>query len=172
MRDDMFPRRLRLTIATSARVAAMCLLAATAASAQPGYHGHCTRVGGSVMTNFIDATTTLGSATGDLRGAVSATLDGPPTVESDGTTIFTVRHRWTTEAGDTIGMLVARAHAKEVVPDSGLYAVISYPVTIRGGTGTFAHATGIVSNIGAIDSATGRTVFRYSGHVCFRGRPN
>jgi hypothetical protein len=37
--------------------------------------GHCIHVGGSIITNFgaVDANTTLGPATGDMRGAVAAT---------------------------------------------------------------------------------------------------
>ncbi len=41
---------------------------------------HCVPVGGMLMTNFgaIDQFTTMGTATGDLRGAVSGTLLGAP----------------------------------------------------------------------------------------------
>jgi len=52
-----------------------------AAPRSGGAERHCVPVGGTVMTNFgaIDPlTNTLGPATGDLRGAVSATLLGAP----------------------------------------------------------------------------------------------
>ncbi len=54
-----------------------------AAAAQPRSEfgeRHCTHVGGSIITNFgaVDANTTLGPVTGDLRGAVAATLVTPP----------------------------------------------------------------------------------------------
>src|SRR5262245_34991608 len=43
-------------------------------------NGNCTPVGGMLMTNFgaIDQNTTMGTATGDLKGAVSGTLLGAP----------------------------------------------------------------------------------------------
>src|SRR5207244_11147693 len=45
---------------------------------------HCLPVGGTVMTNFgaIDLNTTMGIATGDLRGAVRGNVLGPPQVVS------------------------------------------------------------------------------------------
>jgi len=53
--------------------------------------GKCIHVGGSIITNFggVDANTTLGPATGDLRGAVAATLLTPPQPGSGGTVLFT-----------------------------------------------------------------------------------
>jgi hypothetical protein len=42
-------------------------------------------------------------------------------------------------------------------------------VHITGGTGKFAGVTGAFNNIGAGDFGTGRTIFRYSGQVCFAG---
>lgn len=129
---------------------------------------HCTPVGGSVMTNLgvVDQSTTLGIVDGDLKGAVAATILNV-TPGSGGTTIFTVQHHFVTQAGDTILVDQATATTKEVVPGSGLYAILNYPVRIKGGTGKFAGATGDFNNIGAADLNTGRTVFRYSGQVCF-----
>src|SRR5258707_9406464 len=37
---------------------------------------HCSAVGGTVMTNFINPSTTLGTATGNLRGAVPKVVLG------------------------------------------------------------------------------------------------
>ena len=34
----------------------------------------CVQVGGAVSTNFLDPTTTLGTATGDLKGAIGVTV--------------------------------------------------------------------------------------------------
>src|SRR5881628_1442568 len=110
------------------------LIATAASAAEPAKDRECQRVGGSVMTNFIADTTTLGTATGDLRGAVSATLLGQA---PDGDAIdFTIQHHWVTDAGDTIFLDVAVAKAKPVAP--GLFAIVSYPVTVTGGTGRFA----------------------------------
>jgi hypothetical protein len=127
---------------------------------------HCLPISGTVMTNLgvVNASTTLGVVDGDLKGAVAATIlnvtQGP-----NGTAIFTVQHHFVTQSGDTILTGVAVATATQVAP--GLYAILDYPVHITGGTGRFAGATGDFNNIGAADFGTGRTIFRYSGQVCF-----
>ena len=126
----------------------------------------CQLISGTVMTNLavVDQNTTLGVVDGDLKGAVAATIlnvvPGP-----DGTVIFTVQHHFVTQEGDTIYTAHATATTREAAP--GLYAILNYPVHITGGTGKFAGATGDFNNIGAADLNTGRTVFRYSGKVCF-----
>jgi hypothetical protein len=112
----------------------------------------------------VNSSTTLGVVEGDLKGAVAATIlnvtDG-----SNGTVVFTVQHHFVTQSGDIILTEVAIATTAVVAP--GLYAILNYPVKITGGTGRFAGATGEFNNIGAADLGTGRTVFRYSGQVCF-----
>jgi len=126
---------------------------------------HCLPVGGTVMTNFgaIDLNTTMGVATGDLRGAVSGTLLGPPQLVS-GTVVFHVQHHWVTESGDMLTFDPAVATTAPI--SQTLFAVITYPVHVTGGTGKFAGATGDITNIGEADLIAG-TVFRYSGQVCF-----
>jgi hypothetical protein len=49
-----------------------------------------------------------------------------------------------------------------------LFAIVSYPVKIVGGTGRFKGATGAIENIGEVDLAAGHPIFRYHGRVCFR----
>jgi hypothetical protein len=81
---------------------------------------HCVPVGGTIMTNFgaIDPlTNTLGPATGDLRGAVSATLLGAPQPGAGGTVVFHVQHHWVTESGDTITFDPAVATAAPLSSD-------------------------------------------------------
>ena len=81
-----------------------------AAKAQPqpsSGSGNCVHVGGSIITNFggVDANTTLGPATGDLRGAVAATLLTPPQqtmVDGLPAVLFNVQHHWVTQSGDNI----------------------------------------------------------------------
>jgi hypothetical protein len=129
---------------------------------------HCVPVGGTIMTNFgaIDPlTNTLGPATGDLRGAVSATLLGAPQPGAGGTVVFHVQHHWVTESGDTITFDPAVATAAPL--SQTLFAIITYPVHITGGTGKFAGATGDLTNLGEVDLGAKATVFRYSGQVCF-----
>jgi hypothetical protein len=143
-----------------------------AAKVQPqsGSGGNCMHVGGSIITNFgaVDANTTLGPATGDLRGAVAATLLTPPQQVTlpDGRTavVFNVQHHWVTESGDNI--YFDHAVATTLPLSATRFAVISYPAHITGGTGKFAGATGNLTNIGEADLQAG-TAFRYSGEVCF-----
>jgi hypothetical protein len=127
----------------------------------------CVPIGGMLMTNFgaIDQFTTMGTATGDLRGAVSGTLLGAPQPGAGGTLVFHVQHHWVTESGDTITFDPAVATTAPL--SQTLFAVITYPVHITGGTGKFVGATGDLKNIGEVDLAAQATVFRYSGQVCF-----
>ena len=118
------------------------------------------------MTNFgaVDPNTTLGPVTGDLKGAVAATLLGAPQPGPGGTVVFHVQHHWVTESGDNIFFDPATATTMPI--SQTLFAVITYPSHITGGTGKFAGATGHLDNIGEADLVKG-TVFRYSGQVCF-----
>ena len=127
---------------------------------------HCKLVGGTIMTNFgaIDQNTTMGTATGDLRGAVSGTMLGAPQPGTGSTLVFHVLHHWVTETGDTL--FFDPATATTVPLSQTLFAIVTYPVHLKGGTGRFAGATGDLTNIGEVDLASG-TVFRYSGQVCF-----
>jgi len=129
---------------------------------------HCVPVGGMVMTNFgaVDQNTTLGFATGDLKGAVAATLLGAPQPGAGGTLVFHVQHHWVTESGDAINVGPAFATTVPIPNSNTLFAVVTYPIHITGGTGKFAGATGDLTNIGEADLVKG-TVFRYSGQVCF-----
>src|SRR2546430_14481590 len=108
-----------MTVNRIARVALFALLAVLlsaflassgghpAAKAQPSHDlsgSRCIHVGGTIITNFgaVDPNTTLGPATGDLRGAVAAGLLAPPQPGLNGTVLFHVQHHWVTEAGDNI----------------------------------------------------------------------
>src|SRR5213082_1404886 len=141
--------------------------AAPAPGRPSGSDRRCVPVGGMLMTNFgafgADPNTTLGTATGDLRGAVSGTLLGVPQLVS-GTVVFHIQHHWVTESGDMLTFDPAVATTAPI--SQTLFAVITYPVHVTGGTGKFAGATGDITNIGEVDLIAG-TVFRYSGQVCF-----
>jgi len=127
---------------------------------------YCKSIGGTVMTDLavVDPSTTLGTVTGDLKGSVAAKIlsisEG-----SSGSVLFHVQHHFVTDSGDIILTAPATATTTAVAP--GLYAILNYPVQITGGTGGYAGATGEFNNIGAADLNTGRTIFRYSGKVCF-----
>jgi hypothetical protein len=140
---------------------ATCILAA-AANAQSK---SCRPAAGMLMTNLgaVDAATTMGTATGDLRGAVGATILS--TESSGDTLILHVQHHWVTESGDTLDWSPAAATTTQVAP--GLYAIVSYPTHLKGGTGKFAGATGNFTAIGEADLANGQIVLRYTGTLCF-----
>src|SRR6266566_8731098 len=140
-----------------------------AAKAQPRHDlsgSHCIHVGGTVITNFgaVDPNTTLGPATGDLRGAVAAGLLAPPQPGPNGTVLFNVQHHWVTESGDNI--YFDHAVATTIPVSQTRFAIVSYPTHIVGGTGRFAGATGDLTNIGEADLQAG-TALRYFGQVCF-----
>ena len=138
----------------------------TAAAEPADPNSHCVPVGGTVMTNFgaIDPRTTLGLATGDLRGAVSGTILGTPEPGEGNTVVFHIQHHWVTESGDTL--YFDPATATTVPLSQTVFAIVSLPVHLKGGTGKYAGAIGDFTNIGEVNLASG-TVFRYSGHVCF-----
>ena len=130
--------------------------------------GDCVHVGGGVVTNVgvISSDRTLGTATGGLKGAVGVQILGQ-SAGPNGTTVFSVHHYWVTDEGDTILVEPAKLTALPVAP--GLFAVVTYPVSISGGTGKFRGATGRLTAIGEADFNTGRIGLRYSGQVCFAG---
>jgi len=130
---------------------------------------HCTDLGGVILTNVggfgqIDGSpTTMGIATGDLKGAIGIQIVSA----SPDFTSITVQHHWVTENGETLNIGQATLHGAFVAP--GLLAVTEYKAHLSGGTGRFANATGDTSYIGEIDFNTGHVVLRYSGTACFAG---
>jgi len=104
----------------------------------------------------------LGAITGDLKGAVSATILSTEVIGNN--LVFHVQHHWVTESGDMLSFDPATATTTSVGP--GLYAVITYPVHLTGGTGKFAGVKGDFNNIGEVDLNSGQLVLRYSGQLC------
>ena len=146
-------------------VAALMMFAGAALSQSNQPSRQCGPVSGTMATNLavVDASTTLGTANGDLKGAVAAAILNV-TTNSDGTVSFSVQHSFVTDAGDTIFFDPATAVTKPL--SETLFAILSYPVHIKGGTGKWAGATGDLHSIGEVDLKSGKTVFRYSGTVC------
>jgi hypothetical protein len=145
-------------------LAAVTFLVAGAAAQKNNKHHHCQPVGGMLMTNLgaIDASTTMGPVTGDLKGSVSGTVVSTEVIGDN--LVFHIQHHWVTESGDTLSFDQATATTRAVA--SGLYAIISYPVHLSGGTGKFAQVTGDFNNIGEVDLNSGQIVLRYSGQLC------
>ena len=126
---------------------------------------HCRDVGGSILTNFIDATDTLGTATGDLKGGLGVTVLGVKPGPND-STIYHVHHHWVTETGETLFFEDAYLTA---IPTSTGLILADYidGVKMTGGTGRFADASGTLVAWGAVDLSKGQLVLRYEGQVCF-----
>ncbi|MGI8769961.1 MAG: hypothetical protein ACR2JE_00840 [Acidobacteriaceae bacterium] len=128
---------------------------------------NCQHLGGSIQTNFLNPTTTFGTAGGDLKGAIGVTILSLKQ-NPNGTLTFYNQHHWETETGDTLQ--IAPAYATGYPSGvAGLYAAI-YPngVELTGGTGRFAGATGKLSAWGAVDTKRNEVVLRYAGTVCFK----
>ena len=145
-------------------LAMLSFLVAGAAAQKNSKKQTCQSVGGMLMTNLgaIDASTTMGPVTGDLKGSVSGTVVSTEVVGNN--LIFHIQHHWVTESGDTLAFDQATATTTAVAP--GLYAIITYPVHLAGGTGKFAQVTGDFNNIGEVDLNSGQIVLRYSGQLC------
>jgi hypothetical protein len=122
---------------------------------------HCKQVGGAISTNFLDASTTLGTATGDLKGGIGVSIasisDGP---------VFHNQHQWVTESGDTLFLEEADAAGLPTADPSLLGIRYKNGVRITGGTGNFANARGSLAIWGAADMARREIVLRYEGQVC------
>jgi hypothetical protein len=145
-------------------LALVAFLVAGAAAQKNTKKQICQPVGGMLMTNLgaIDASTTMGPVTGDLKGSVSGTVVSTEVVGNN--LVFHIQHHWVTESGDTLSFDQATATSTPVAP--GLYAIVTYPVHLSGGTGKFAQVTGDFTNIGEVDLNTGQIVLRYSGQIC------
>ncbi|WP_109488590.1 hypothetical protein [Occallatibacter savannae] len=141
---------------------------ASAISVSSTAQSRCHEIGGSIETNFVDSSDTLGSATGDLAGGLGVHVlsqePGP-----DGTIAISVQHHWVTAVGDIISLDQATI---TLFPTSvpGFYAArYLNGVTVNGsGTGRFAGASGKLSGWGGVDFSRGALVLRYSGKICHR----
>ena len=128
---------------------------------------HCSDVGGAILTNvggfgLIDQQpTTLGVATGSLKGAIGVVILSDST-----STVFHVQHHWVTENGETLTIDPAYAHGTFVGNPPTLFAITDYKFHLSNGTGSFDGATGDMTAIGEIDFSTGQLVLRYSGRIC------
>jgi hypothetical protein len=146
------------------KIVVVCLLGMASLLARAA--SDCRPVGGSISTNFVNPTTTSGTATGDLGGSIGVSVLSV-IQNQDGSITFHNQHTWVTITGDTINVAAADATAfPTAVP--GLFAA-SYlnGVVIKGGTGRFAKASGKINSWGAVNLANNELVLRYEGTVCF-----
>ena len=127
-----------------------------------GGNSKCMKVSGTLMTTVLESSQTglrtLGTVTGDLKGAVAARG------EFTSPTTARVQHEQVTENGDRI--LFAPADAVLTPVPNSPYAHVHYvEVAIIGGTGRFAGATGKMIVHGSFDFGGEQTVFRYQGEI-------
>ena len=148
------------------RMLVVCLLGMASLLARAA--SECRAVGGSISTNFVNATTTSGTATGDLAGSVGVSVLSV-IAGQNGAVIFHNQHTWVTSTGDTLFFNTADVTAYPS-PIPGLFAA-SYlnGVVLTGGTGKFAKATGKILSWGAVNLANSEISLRYEGTVCFGG---
>jgi hypothetical protein len=146
-------------------ISLLFLITASCLYAQDG--ANCHDVGGGITTNFIDATETLGTSTGDLAGGLGVSVLGQST-GPNGTIVLHVHHHWVTVTGETLSFDDAYA---TLFPTSvsGFYAA-SYLNGVEmnaNGTGRFKGATGKLYAWGAVDLNKDQLTLRYEGQVCF-----
>ena len=89
------------------RMLVVCLLGMASLLARAA--SDCRTVGGSISTNFVNATTTSGPATGDLAGAVGVSVLS--VTQGANSVVFHNQHTWVTATGDTIFTNAADATA-------------------------------------------------------------
>ncbi len=134
---------------------------------------NCSAVGGGIVTNFTSDTRTLGTATGDLRGALGVDVLSV-TPAADGSLTFHVQHHWVTDSGESISVADTDATAYPIAAVPGVYAItFNSGIEINGGTGPFAGASGKLRAFGAANFPAGQVsrgqiTLRYAGRVCLK----
>jgi hypothetical protein len=128
--------------------------------------GHCVKVGGGVLTNLIDPTDTLGTATGDLSGGLGITILQAPNPPGAG--VYKVHHHWVTTTGDTLQFEDAYLTLYATGVNGVFLGEYNLPgILLIGGTGRYEHATGTLNvAFGAVDLNQGLLTLRYAGTVC------
>lgn len=131
--------------------------------------GHCVQVGGGVLTNLIDPTDTLGTATGDLSGGLGITILQAPNPPGAG--VYKVHHHWVTTTGDTLQFDDAYLTLYATAVNNVFLGEYNLPgVKLIGGTGRYDHASGLLNvAFGAVDFNQGLLTLRYAGTICFPG---
>lgn len=129
----------------------------------------CVQVGGGIVTNFLDNTETLGTATGDLSGGLGVSVLGVTPGSGGGPTIYHVHHHWVTTTGDTLLFKDADLSAFPTGVSGVVLAKYLQGVDLIGGTGRYANLLhpANLAVFGAVDLNQGQLTLRYSGTICF-----
>ena len=168
--NEMAKRRIRYIrpMILAAALLALGFSGANHRAAADDRDSHCVQVGGGILTNFIDATDTLGTATGDLSGGLGVSVLSVTPGSGGGPTIYHVHHHWVTTTGDTLSFKDADLSAFPTgVSGVVLAKYVDGVMLTPGGTGRFANASGTLAVFGAVDLNQGQLTLRYSGKICF-----
>jgi hypothetical protein len=144
---------------------ATLLLAATAIGQNSATGSKCQPIGGFISTNVggFGPNTTMGTAVGDLAGAVGVEILNI-TTGANGLVDVSVQHHWVTTTGDTLMIDKANLYGVYVAP--GLLAIVKYKVHIAGGTGQYQNTSGDINVIGEADFNASHTALQFTGQLC------
>jgi hypothetical protein len=144
---------------------ATLVLAVTAIGQDSATGSSCQPIGGFISTNVggFGTNTTMGTAVGDLAGAVGVEILNI-TTSANGLVDVTVQHHWVTTTSDTL--TVDKAHLYGVYVAPGLLAVTKYKIHFAGGTGKYKNTSGNANVIGEADFNGGHTALQFTGQLC------
>ena len=135
------------------------------ASLKGGQSASCQNISGTIAAAFVSPTKVEGTIAGSVQGQAFATID-EITPSGNGALHVLLRHRYAVQGGDVL------------TSDVGVLAPIDPPLyrfnnrlTVVGGTGIYADATGTIHGHGTVNLATGAIDLRYHGRVCGIGAP-
>jgi hypothetical protein len=124
---------------------------------------NCSKVGGSMLTQFVDEKTGQYQLSGDLQGSGRGIILEQK--QDKTTTTIKLEHTFVTSGGDilqTKGDVGTFIGAKE----QKAFATINFKIV--GGSGRYDGANGTLEGIGAADFASGQGVLRYGGMICIK----
>jgi hypothetical protein len=133
--------------------------------AAPSHAQSCEAVSGTISTNFVDTTTTVGTATGGIAGGVSAVVQNV-IPGNNGKLSFFVVHRFVTTSGD---VLVSQLSEGVALPsnETGMMSLTFTKMDLQGKSGRYEGATGTLKLFGGANLDRGEVVVHYRGQICF-----
>jgi hypothetical protein len=135
------------------------------ATLQRGQSESCTNISGTIAASFVSATEIEGTIAGSVEGLAFATID-QITPGGNGALHVLLRHRYVVQGGE-----VRTSDVGVLTPiDPPLYR-FNNRLTVVGGTGVYASATGMIHGHGTLNLETGAIDLRYHGRVCGIGAP-
>jgi uncharacterized protein DUF4242 len=140
------------------------LAAATTLASRPA--ASCENIDAHVTATLQPGGTAIGSISGDITGAVTATIGlSTPSGDGNGTLHVLMEHHYTNAS--PFGRLDTSDHAVLAPSDKseGVY-LMNNRLTIVGGDGIFADATGELATHGTVNFGTGAIDLALKGRLC------